>query len=94
MVRAFGHRLGVSLAHMHLSPGVTSHIQSNLVKLGGLELPANLDDNTVRTLRTGIAQAFVFGFRLIMLICAALAVASAWTALRMIPRRAVAEPEK
>jgi hypothetical protein len=38
-------------------------------------------------IRIAIAQAFVFGFRIVMLICAALAMMSAAVASRMIPSR-------
>jgi hypothetical protein len=41
-----------------------------------------------------IDQAFVLGFRLIMLLCAGLAVASAAVASRMIPSRAVTQVSK
>jgi EmrB/QacA subfamily drug resistance transporter len=87
MVAAFGHHLQASLASLHLSREVLTSIQSNLVRLGGLELPSSLDDRKVQVLRIEIAQAFVFGFRTIMLVCAALALAAACTAWRMIPNK-------
>jgi EmrB/QacA subfamily drug resistance transporter len=85
MVHAFGHKLADSLVRLHLAPGVVRGIQSNLVKLGGLEVPRSLDTGTAAAVRDDITQAFVFGFRLIMVICAGLAMASAGIALRMIP---------
>jgi EmrB/QacA subfamily drug resistance transporter len=85
MVQAFGHKLEGSLVGLHLAPGVVRGIQSNLVKLGGLEVPPNLDAGTAAAVRDDITRAFVFGFRVIMIICAGLAMASAGIALRMIP---------
>lgn len=85
MVQAFGHKLQDSLRGLDLPAGVQSYIQSNLVKLGGLEVPAIPDPYTAATVRADIAHAFVFAFRLIMVICASLAVLSAGVALRMIP---------
>ena len=85
MVRAFSYRLQHSLASLALAPSVLAEIQSNLIKLAGLEVPANLDASTSAMIRAAIGHGFVFGFRLIMLICAGLAVASAGVASRMIP---------
>ena len=58
-------------------PGDVLHaLQSRAIRLAGLELPANLDASTAAAVRTAIHRAFVFGFRLVMLGCAALAAAS------------------
>ncbi len=85
MVEAFKHRLLDSLSGLHLSPGILQEIRSNAVKLGGLNVPSNLPSSMSAIVRADIVQAFVFTFRLIMMVCAGLAVASAWIALRMIP---------
>src|ERR1700676_5088178 len=89
MVSAFSHRLQQSLATLDLAPGVLLQIQSSEIRLAGLEVPSWLDTGTSSALRAAIDQAFVFGFRLIMLLCAGLAVTSAAVASRMIPSRAV-----
>jgi len=85
MVRAFGYKLHDSLARLHLSSEVMSYFQSNLTKLGGLQVPSTLDPGMAAAARACVVEAFVFGFRLVMFICATLAVASAVTAWRMIP---------
>ena len=59
------------------------------LKLGALDVPSNLDASTSAAIRTAITQAFVFGFRVIMLLCAGLAVASTGVASRMISSRSV-----
>lgn len=45
---------------------------------------------TRERIQVAISQAFVFGFRLVMLICACLAIISAAVAFRLIPRKAAA----
>jgi EmrB/QacA subfamily drug resistance transporter len=87
MVSAFSSRLQQSLSGLDLAPGVLHQIQSSTIRLAGLEVPSNLDAQTSSALRAAITQAFVFGFRLIMLLCAGLAVLSATVASRMIPSR-------
>jgi predicted MFS family arabinose efflux permease len=88
MVSAFSHRLQQSLGSLDLAPGALHQIQSSMIRLGGLDVPSDVDATTSSALRAAISQAFVFGFRLIMVLCAALAVASAAVASRMIPSRA------
>ena len=85
MVQAFGHNLQNSLGQLNLVPSMRNDLQSDLVKLGGLEAPAHLDAGTTAMIRADIAQAFIFGFRLIMVIFAGLAMASAAIATRTIP---------
>jgi EmrB/QacA subfamily drug resistance transporter len=91
MVSAFSQRLQHLLAGVDLSPGAMHQIQSNAVKLAGLELPADLDAGALAATRSAISSAFVFGFRLVMLICAGLSLASgavAWLVLPPAGRRA------
>ena len=76
MVGAFGFTLKHELANLGLSPDVRGEIQSKATRLAGLELPSNLDASTSAAIRNAINQAFVFGFRLIMLVCVGLATAS------------------
>jgi hypothetical protein len=88
MVNAFSHRLQRSLDSLDLAPGVLRQIQSSEIRLAGLEVPSGIDSRSSSALRAAIDQAFVFGFRLIMLLCAGLTVASAAVGSRMIPSRA------
>jgi hypothetical protein len=94
MVKAFSHNLQQALTGMQIAPDVLRAIESNLVKLAAIQVPTQLDATTQAMLRLAIARAFVFGFRLIALICAGLSVASAAVAWRMIPSQGVAgKPE-
>jgi predicted MFS family arabinose efflux permease len=89
MVRAFSHSLQASLANLNLPPGILQDIQSNVIRLAGVQVPSNVDAHTSEMIRAAIGQAFVFAFRLIVLICAGLSVASAAVAWRMIPSAGV-----
>jgi EmrB/QacA subfamily drug resistance transporter len=85
MVSAFSARLDSKLASFSLSPGTLHEIQVGEIKLAGLQLPASLNETTGTAIRESVGEAFVFGFRLIMLICAGLSVASAAAAWLLIP---------
>ena len=76
MVGAFDLRLQHELANLGLSSETLREIQSRVTKLAGLEVPSNLDARTAAAIRNAINLAFVFGFRVIILICAGLAAAS------------------
>src|SRR6266581_2951775 len=85
MVKIFSSSLNRSLAGQLLPPGILQYIQSNEIKLAGLDLPSGLDSGTTALIRASISHAFVFGFRIVMLICAGLSLASAVVASLMIP---------
>jgi EmrB/QacA subfamily drug resistance transporter len=85
MVKLFSSSLNHSLASERLPPGILHYVQSNEIKLAGLELPSGLDADRTALIRISIFHAFVFGFRSVMLICAGLSLASALVASLMIP---------
>jgi len=85
MVKLFSSSLNRSLTGVPLPPGILQYVQSNEIKLAGLEVPAGLDAATIALIRASVSHAFVFGFRTIMLICAGLSIASAAVASLMIP---------
>lgn len=80
MVSAFGHRLDQRIMALHLPPDIRHVIEGGKIKLAGLELPPNLDVNTRAKITNVVRDAFVFGFRLVMLICSALSAAGGITA--------------
>ena len=84
MVAAFDHSLRESLAGLNLNADIVHELESNAAKLGALDAPASADPQTAAMIRAAISEAFVYGFRLIMLICAGLAIASAAVAWRRI----------
>jgi hypothetical protein len=85
MVSAFSARLQHSLAGLNLAQAALHQIQSRVIRLASLEVPEGLDPKATSAVHAAIAHSFVFAFRLVTLICAALAVASAAVASRMIP---------
>jgi MFS family permease len=85
MVKLFSSCLQHTLSGALLPPGILQYVQSNEIKLAGLDQPSGLDAQTSALLRASISHAFVFGFRIVMLICAGLCVASAGVASLMIP---------
>lgn len=87
MVYAFRTRLNDSLAHLALPSAILREVQSNENKLAGLQAPASLDSGTKASVDGLIRESFVFGFRVVLLICAALSVASAAGAWITIPRK-------
>jgi EmrB/QacA subfamily drug resistance transporter len=87
MVAAFASSLRESVAMLHLDPAGVRYLEANVAKLGTLEPPPNLDPQITLKVRAAIAHAFVFGFRIMMLVCASLAIASALVAWRLIPSR-------
>ena len=86
MVWAFRARFDRALELLSLPSQMLQDLRANETKLAGLEAPASLDPNTKAALTNMIRQAFVFGFRIIMLVCAGLSVASAVVAWMMLPK--------
>ncbi len=85
MVASFSSHLNHILANFQLPAGVLREIQANETRLGALKLPTGLDENTAAAVRAAISRSFLIAFRLVMLICASLAVASGVLAWRLIP---------
>jgi EmrB/QacA subfamily drug resistance transporter len=84
MVAAFGSRLSDSLTHTTLPSGVMQELQANVSKLAALQAPADLDERTKLVIKEFVGEAFVFAFRIVMLMCAGLSLASAAISWRMI----------
>ena len=85
MVNAFASRLNHRLTQLSLPPGVLQRLQADEIKLAGLQVPAGLNPSTKAAVKESIGEAFVFGFRLVMLICTGLSLVSAAVAWLMIP---------
>jgi EmrB/QacA subfamily drug resistance transporter len=85
MSAAFAHSLRQSLPTLNLDAGIVYQLESNVAKLGSLDVPPGVDSQTAAMIRSTIADAFIFGFRLIVVICAVLSIASAGVARWKIP---------
>jgi EmrB/QacA subfamily drug resistance transporter len=86
MVNNFSSRLNHQLDRLSLPPAVLQALHADEIKLAGLHVPDGLDPCTQAAIKRSIGDAFVFGFRTVMLICAALTAASAAVAWLLIPR--------
>jgi MFS family permease len=87
MVNVFSARLNRDLAGQPLPAGALHAIQSQEIKLAGLDLPSGLDGQTETLVRTFVSRAFIAGFRTVMVICAGLSLASATVAWLLIPAK-------
>lgn len=85
MFWAFRVRFDHLLQHLSLPPAVLQNLRAHETRLAGLQAPGNLDPNTKAALSNMIRQSFAFGFRVVMLLCAGLALASAVIAKTMLP---------
>jgi EmrB/QacA subfamily drug resistance transporter len=88
MVKAFASRLDDSLAPLALSPPILHDLHTNKLKLAGLQLPEELAPATKTAIKESVQESFVFGFRIVMLICTGLSLASAAVAWLMISQKA------
>ncbi len=77
---AFTGSLDGHLATLHLSPGVQHLIDVQRVKLAGITVPMNVSGKVQAALKRAIGESFVSSFRLVSLIGATLALASALSA--------------
>jgi EmrB/QacA subfamily drug resistance transporter len=85
MVSAFSSRLNHTLLNLSLPGPVLQQLQTDEIKLAGAQVPDNLDPGRRAAVKKLIGEAFIFGFRIVMFICAGLSLASASIAWLMIP---------
>jgi len=83
----FNASLDRKLARAQAPPAVVAAVEQQRSKLAAIELPANIDDGVKAAVRYAIAQAFIDAFRVIMIIAALLAAASAVIAGGLIESR-------
>lgn len=84
MAPIFNRNLRGNVERAGLSPAVIEAVEQQRNKLAAIELPASVDARETASAKQAIAAAFVTGFRWIMLISAALALASAVSAWLLI----------
>src|SRR6516225_1087231 len=81
MLQVFKANLDRRLSSANLPASVAQSLQSQSIKLAAIDIPQNLNAETRQVIRRAIDESFVSGFRWVMAIGAALAAASAVTAL-------------
>lgn len=84
MLQGFNSSLDRQLAALGVTPEVRQTLDQQRVKLAGADLPADLDPSTSAKLEQAIDEAFVSGFRRVMLGSAFLALLSALSAWLLI----------
>jgi EmrB/QacA subfamily drug resistance transporter len=88
MLQTFGRSLDRRLvsvsARIDISEEVRHSLLDQRVKLAGVELPKNLKPETQSQLAQAVSDAFISGFRVIMLVAAALALGSSLSAWLLI----------
>lgn len=87
ILRAFNLSLDRRLAVLKLPPGLQQALESQRIKLAGAEVPAGVSQELTATIKRAIAESFVDGFRLIILIAVVLALLSALIAAVMLKRQ-------
>jgi EmrB/QacA subfamily drug resistance transporter len=87
MLQTFGRTLDQGLAAIDVREDARHSLSDQRVRLAGLELPANVSPETRSQLERAVADSFIFGFRVIMVIAAALALGSASSAWLMITHK-------
>ncbi|MEO8434252.1 MAG: MFS transporter [Pyrinomonadaceae bacterium] len=87
MLQTFSRSLDRHLVRMGVGEDVRHSVAGQSVKLTGLELPANLQPETLAQLEQAVSDSFISGFRVIMLIGAVLAMGSSLSAWLMIESR-------
>lgn len=87
MAADFGSHLNRELASLSVPPEIREQLRVNENRMAALKPPALLDAPTSAAIQSAIIESFVQSFRLIMWICAVLAISSAGVAWRMIPAR-------
>src|SRR5215207_4409884 len=84
MFVSFGGSLDAHLAPLDLPPEARQQLQEEKVKLGAAEAPEDLDAAQRAQVEQAIDQAFVSGYRVVMLVATAMALVSAISAALLI----------
>src|SRR5437870_10728005 len=86
MLQAFKSGLDQRLSNWKLPESASRALQAQSIKLAAIAVPGDQDPATRQVIRRAIDESFVSGFRIVMAIGAALATASAGTALALIAK--------
>src|SRR5206468_12687022 len=86
MLQVFNHALDRRLAQWNVPASVSRSLQVERTKLADMALPDDQDPATRQLIRRAVEESFVSGFRVVMIIGTALALAGAGTALALIGR--------
>ena len=87
MLKTFGTNLDRRLAAVQISNEARESIISQRVRLAAIEYPANLDDRLRVEVEAAVADSFISGFRLVVIISAMLGLMSAVSSWLLIGRK-------
>jgi len=93
-LQAFSKTLARRMNEIQLDDQLKHSVYEQRVKLAGLEIPPNADPLTQEKIKGAVADSFVFGFRIVMITSAALAVASAGSSWVFFRKSRLVKPEK
>jgi len=92
MLHAFNSSLNQRLANLDVTPEARELLDGQRERLAGAEIPANLSAETEAALKRAVAESFVYGFRVVMIIAASLAFLSALASWLTIEGKKVRQP--
>jgi EmrB/QacA subfamily drug resistance transporter len=81
LLARFGGALHLGLVRLHVPPDIASAIDAQRNRLAGIELPPQIESPLRDALREAIDDAYVVGFRTVMIACAVLAALGGLAAL-------------
>jgi EmrB/QacA subfamily drug resistance transporter len=87
MVKGFASHLDRSLLGLQIPSRTVQEIRSKEIELAGMELPKSLDGRATEAVRNAVSEAFLSGFRLVLLSCAGLSIGSAVVSWRFVARK-------
>src|SRR5215216_4724022 len=87
MIAVFSVSLDSRLVHLDLAPGARQQLEGEKVKLGAAETPEGLGARSSTIVERAIDEAFVSGYRMVMLVAAGTSLASAISAVLLIEGR-------
>lgn len=84
MVKVFDGRLDHHLANLNLPENIVQDLRTREIELAGLQPLPGLDTDTITAIRHAISESFISGFRVVLLCCAGLSIASALIAWKLL----------
>jgi EmrB/QacA subfamily drug resistance transporter len=94
MLHVFSHALAGRLNEMQLDGQLKHFVYEQRVKLAGIEVPATSDAATRELVKGAVANSFVSGFRVLMIIAAVTALASAASSWFFIGKSSLRKPKE
>ena len=84
LLSTFNSSLDQHLTAIALPPETRQQLDSERVKLAGMDIPQGVSAETASALRTAIDESFIDGYRVVMLIACGLALLSAASAAALV----------